>query len=78
MFPHRLQDMDTVMKIVLNGEAREIEGIGSVADLIRDVRAGKGRVAVLVNDDVVLAVDRETHLLTEGDRIEIIAFAAGG
>ncbi|MCK5802696.1 MAG: sulfur carrier protein ThiS [Lentisphaeria bacterium] len=66
------------MKIVLNGEAREIEGIGSVADLIRDVRAGKGRVAVLVNDDVVLAVDRETHLLTEGDRIEIIAFAAGG
>ena len=66
------------MKIVLNGKTREFENISTVSDLIREVGAGKGRIAVLVNEDVVLTGDRETHPVTDGDRIEIIAFAAGG
>jgi sulfur carrier protein len=66
------------MKIVLNGETREIEGGQSLLDLLRIAGYQGRRVAVEVNRRIV---PRSTHAevrLSEGDRIEIVHAIGGG
>jgi len=46
--------------------------------LLKTLVPGAARVAVLVNDTVVKAERRESHLLKDGDHVEILAFAGGG
>jgi thiamine biosynthesis protein ThiS len=66
------------MKLMVNGEQRTREGQGTLADLLRELRAPEGHVAIILNG-TVLRRDRfvETQL-NEHDNIEIIAFAGGG
>ena len=66
------------MKVHVNGEAMERPAGETLADLLATLGAGGGRVATLVNDDVVPAAARATQTLAEGDRIEILTFAGGG
>lgn len=64
------------MKIVLNGEAREVEATTLSALLIE---AGfSGRVATAVNEAFVPATLRDGHVLADGDRVEIVAPMQGG
>lgn len=46
--------------------------------LLEKVGADPRRVAVVVNDSVVPAAKRTQFRLSDGDRIEILAFAGGG
>lgn len=65
------------MKLVVNGE--EIETSGTfLADLVVQMGARPDRVAIMVNGEVIAAAQRDAVALKEGDRIEILTFAAGG
>ncbi|CUK13468.1 sulfur carrier protein ThiS [Ruegeria denitrificans] len=64
------------MKIVLNGEPREV-----CAEILSDllVECGfSGRVATAVNEGFVPAGLRIAHKLADGDRVEVVAPMQGG
>ena len=66
------------MRIIVNGEAREVAEGQSVASLLADLGIQAERVAVELN---LTIVDRQTFtgtLLRDGDRVEVIGFIGGG
>lgn len=64
------------MKIFLNGEERET-GAATLAALL--VECGFGpRVATAVNESFVAANGRDSHVLRDGDRVEVLAAMQGG
>ncbi len=65
------------MKIVLNGEAREINSI-SISALLDELKLTDKKVAVEQNKNIV---PKNTYLqasISEGDHIEIVHFIGGG
>lgn len=66
------------MQIVLNGEKTEQKEGLSIAGLLTQLGIGLERVAVEVNLDIVPKARYDTHLLSDGDRIEIVHFVGGG
>ena len=66
------------MRIVLNGEAREIEN-GVVLSALVDSLALPGEgVAVALNRQVVPRAQWPERVLSEGDRVEIVRAVGGG
>ena len=66
------------MRLIINGEAREIERGNTVSALLDELRLDPQRVAVLVNDDVIAAAHRSSTPLHADDRVEVLTFASGG
>ena len=66
------------MKILLNGEAREIPSSASLAELLEQTGYGARRVAVEVNREIVPRSRHPGHRLAEGDHIEIVHAIGGG
>ncbi len=66
------------MRVIVNGESSELRDSSSVADLLDGLRIGRERVAVEVNLDIVPKARYDAHLLSEGDKIEIVHFVGGG
>ncbi|MCG7520456.1 sulfur carrier protein ThiS [Ruegeria sp. Ofav3-42] len=64
------------MKIVLNGEPREVRA-ETLAELLQEC-GFSGRVATAVNEDFVPSSLRIAHALKVGDRVEIVAPMQGG
>lgn len=64
------------MKIVLNGELREVAA-STLSALLTEC-GFSGRVATAVNEDFVPAALRDGHTLNDGDRIEVVAPMQGG
>ncbi|WP_171208475.1 MULTISPECIES: sulfur carrier protein ThiS [unclassified Ruegeria] len=64
------------MKIVLNGEVREVQA-ETLSDLL-DECGYSGRVATAVNENFVPSSLRITHKLVDGDRVEVVAPMQGG
>jgi sulfur carrier protein len=65
------------MTLLLNGEPREVAATTLEQALAELGYAGKV-VATAVNGDFVPARKRETVMLMEGDRIEVVAPMQGG
>ncbi len=65
------------MRLRLNGELREVPEGTTVAGLLRLLGVKPARVAVLVNEAVVLRASQEERALAEGDAVEIVALMAG-
>lgn len=65
------------MKIVVNGEAREVEGETLEAILI-ELGHGEAKVATALNEDFVPAALRAESKVEAGDRLEIVAPRQGG
>lgn len=66
------------MRLQVNGETREVEGVATIADLVAALGLDTRKVAVERNLEIV---PRSLHLATpvgEGDRIEIVQFVGGG
>lgn len=66
------------MRIILNGETREVETGYTVAGLLSELNLQAERVAVELN---LTIVDRRAFagtILREGDRVEVIGFIGGG
>ena len=65
------------MRIVLNGQETTLEGVATVADLIRRCEL-QGRIAVEVNRELVVHGQFATRALRDGDSIEIVRAIGGG
>ena len=66
------------MNIQLNGEQKQVGDNSTVANLLDSLGIGKDRVAVEVNLDIVPRAQHATHVINDGDRIEIVQFVGGG
>jgi sulfur carrier protein len=66
------------MKVYVNGEARELSGALSLAELITQLDLPTVRIAVELNREVVRRNDWGSTMLTDDDRIEIVHFVGGG
>ena len=66
------------MKITVNGEIHEHQGNGSVNALLDELGANKAHAALMVNGNVIPAVDWTTATLNENDEIEMLVFVGGG
>jgi sulfur carrier protein len=66
------------MQIQLNGQAREIAAGTTLAALLDAAGYAGRKVAVEVNLDVVPRSLHATHVLADGDRVEIIHAIGGG
>jgi len=64
------------MKIILNGEAREITST-SLADALSEC-GFSGRVATALNEEFVPTGLRASTELSDGDRLEVLAPMQGG
>lgn len=66
------------MRIVVNGETKDVpEGL-TVRGLVELLELGGGPVAVERNGDVVPRGEHPAALLAEGDVVEIVHFVGGG
>lgn len=66
------------MNLVLNGEKRNVPGIGTVSELLEKLNLAAGMVLVEQNGQVVTRARFAEAKLAEGDNIEIVRVVAGG
>jgi sulfur carrier protein len=66
------------MKIVLNGETRDLADGASVSRLLELADYAERRVAVEVNREIVPRSRHADHLLRDGDHVEIVHAMGGG
>ena len=66
------------MRIVLNGESRDVPEACSIATLLSDLQIRSHQVAVEVNLTIVDRRAFEGTALRDGDRVEVIGFIGGG
>jgi sulfur carrier protein len=65
------------MLVRLNGELRELPDGTTVAGLLRLLGVKPVRVAVLVNEAVVVRARQEERAIRAGDAVEVVAIVAG-
>ena len=66
------------MKVYVNGEARDLGGTPSLAELIEQLDLPAARIAIELNREVVRRSDWGGTMLKDDDRIEIVHFVGGG
>jgi len=66
------------MNLVLNGEKRKLPGIGTVSELLDQLKLDGALVLVEQNGQVVQRTEFAVTYLADGDRIEIVKVVAGG
>ena len=66
------------MKIVVNGEAREVDDGATVEQLVAALGIDRRSVAVEKNREIVPRSQHATTPLTDGDRVEIVTMVGGG
>jgi len=66
------------MQVTINGEVREIPDGMTVAALLAHLGVKAPRVAVEVNETVVIRAEHASRVLHAGDGVEIVAFVGGG
>ena len=66
------------MRLVINGEARELDGAQDLAALVAGLGLDSRKVAVERNLEIVPRSLYAQTPLADGDRIEIVHFIGGG
>lgn len=66
------------MKVIVNGEERQIATGTSIRQLLDDLQIPQTRVAVEVNLEIAPKASYAERTLQDGDRIEIVHFVGGG
>jgi sulfur carrier protein len=66
------------VKVIVNGEPREVAPTLTVAELLRQLEVSPRGVAVEVNLQVIPRSQHEQYRLNEGDRLEIVTLVGGG
>jgi sulfur carrier protein len=68
------------MKVILNGEARELADGATVADLVQvsDLAADRRGIAVAVDQEVVPRSAWDATELSEGQAVELLTAIQGG
>ena len=66
------------MRLMINGEAREVAGEPTVAGLLGQLGLDARKIAVERNLEIVRRAEFDATRLAEGDRLEIVHFIGGG
>jgi sulfur carrier protein len=66
------------MRLVINGEEKELAGVTSLASLVEQLGLKSDRLAVELNRDIVSRNNWAETALKEGDKLEIVHFVGGG
>ena len=66
------------MTIFINGEARELEGVSTLADLLDTLELPKQRVAIELNKHVIRKQDWDSTTVADNDKVEVVHFVGGG
>ena len=66
------------IKILLNGETREVTGEVSLDQLLDIFSLPKQRVAIELNSEVIRRSEWMETLVHDSDRIEVVHFVGGG
>jgi thiamine biosynthesis protein ThiS len=66
------------MKILINGETKELSSELNLSDLLKYFSLPLERVAIELNKKVVRKKDWEIVKIVEGDKLEVIHFVGGG
>jgi thiamine biosynthesis protein ThiS len=66
------------MRLILNGETRELERASTLAALVAQLGLDARKVAVERNLEIVPRSQYAAVSLDDGDRIEIVHFIGGG
>ncbi|MFB4299387.1 sulfur carrier protein ThiS [Actinomadura sp. NTSP31] len=66
------------MKIIVNGEPRELPAGTSLAQAVAAVTTAASGVAAALNDEVVRRSAWEATTLREADRLEVLTAVQGG
>jgi sulfur carrier protein len=66
------------MKIIVNGDAHEVSAAASLARALDELGFGGAVVATALNGEFVASGARGDVVLSEGDRVEVLAPMQGG
>lgn len=66
------------MRLLLNGEERDVSGVVTIADLVAALGLDARKVAVERNLEIAPRSSYADTSLADGDRIEIVTFIGGG
>lgn len=66
------------MKLIVNGEAREVSGVSTVAELLAFFKLEHKILVVELNRSIIERPLYENTALQEGDQLEIVHFVGGG
>ena len=66
------------MQLTINGEARDVGEVGTLAELIAALELDTRKVAVERNLEIVPRSTYAATALAAGDRLEIVHFIGGG
>jgi thiamine biosynthesis protein ThiS len=66
------------MKIILNGEKKDIPDGLTVEGLLQHLDIKPGRVAVEINEEIVRKVAYAETVVKDGERVEVVQFMGGG
>jgi thiamine biosynthesis protein ThiS len=66
------------MRLVINGEEKDFEGVSTLASLVEKLGLKADRLAIERNREIVSRVEWEGVNLQENDRLEIVHFVGGG
>ncbi len=66
------------MTVSINGEFRELPEGTTIASLLEQLGVLRNGIAVAKNDSIVRRVDYDSHVIFDGDTLEIIKAVAGG
>jgi sulfur carrier protein len=69
---------ENAVKIVLNGQAKQLPAPLTVAQLLATLQMPQRGVAVEINQQIVPRSLHEQHLLRDGDQLEIVSLVGGG
>ncbi|MBA3025571.1 MAG: sulfur carrier protein ThiS [Sulfurimonas sp.] len=66
------------MILIINGEQREFNTDASIAEVLKELSLEGKVMAAAVNMDIVKQDKWSTHILNDGDKLELLDFVGGG
>jgi len=66
------------MTIFINGEARDLDGVSTLAGLLDALELPKQRVAIELNKHLIRKQDWDSTTVADNDKVEVVHFVGGG
>lgn len=66
------------MRILLNGEPRQVSEDATLTDLLATLDLQNRRYAVEINEELIPRSEHATHTLNADDRVEVVQAIGGG
>ena len=66
------------MIVIINGEQREFNTDATIAEVLKELSLEGKVMAAAVNMDIVKQDKWSTHILNDGDKLELLDFVGGG